>query len=166
MMPSILAVLELMTSGVASVLSEGIRVGAISVALRDRWAVSISCGENLPGGRLRIGLVLRFKNEVVPDNGDLGLRGDGGCPHSSANFSRLLFGLVGIGSGVVSIRSNVVSHPFSGTSAASGAVLRFVRDVVSKGCGENLRLVFLVVSRGSGVNLRDERKFSVGSTTG
>jgi hypothetical protein len=166
-MPSILAFRRLMVSGVASVLSEGYRAGTSSLALRYREAVSMSCGENFPGDRFRIGLGLRLFDVVVPNGSGLNLLSDGCWPHSSANRCRLGLGelLTTISGGsdekwalvlwLVSMGSGANLRLFlCVVSTGSGANLRFVLALVSIGSGANLRFVFVVVSTGSGANLR------------
>jgi hypothetical protein len=116
-----------------------------------------------------MGLGLRLLDDVVSNSWGLGLRGDGCCPHSSANFCRLgLNGLIGPlmvistssdKAGSVSWRASFDSGDDlrlvqRDVSTGSGANLRFVLVVVSMGCGANLRFVLAVISTGCGANLR------------
>lgn len=165
--PSMRALRGLMKSGVASVLSEGYSVGTLSLARRCRCAVSMSCGENFPFARFKIGLGFRLLVDVVCTGCGLNLRGVGCWPHSSANLCRLGLGelFTGVPPGsegegwfvvwVVSMGSTANLRLLRCVvSTGSGANLRFVFTLVSTGSGANLRLLFVVVSTGSGANLR------------
>jgi hypothetical protein len=127
-MPRIRAFLVLITllSGVASVLSDGRSAGVESPALRNLWAVSISCGANFLG----LGGCFRLPLAVVSSGSGLNLLGAVFSSHSSANLRRLLLLEVVL------------------VSTGSGANRRTFFCVVSIGSGENLRFVDCVVSTG------------------